>query len=119
MASNVGFPTILVAETDDSLRSSLIRRLRQHGYLVLEAQDAAEALEVVKIHSRPIDLMLTEEGPEGRTLATTLQQYRPKMSVVFVAVGMGESGPSLRTLDAALTRVQDLLKPPKASKVES
>ena len=118
MSKNFGFPTVLVAETEDSPRDFLVRTLQQQGYLVLEAQDAAEALEMVKVHSRPIDLMLTEGGPEGRTLAATLQQYRPRMSVVFVSTE-AHGGMSFKALTAALTRVQDLVKPPKASEVES
>src|SRR4051812_42639056 len=84
MANGLSFPTILVAEHDDGVRSPLVRHLQHQGYFVLVAHDPAEALEITRLHSRPIHLLLAEDGLDGRTLASTLKQYRPNMQVLFV-----------------------------------
>jgi len=57
--SLAAFPTILLLESDSMLRLALARILRGHGYLVLEALDVPKAFELVRMHSRPIRLLLT------------------------------------------------------------
>ena len=104
VVNSLYFPTLLVAELSKEVSDRLVSNLRQLGYFVLGAEDASEALEVVKIHSRPIHVMLTEASPHGRNLAATVKPYRPHMEVVFVT---SDSRP-----DFVLDRVRQVIKPP-------
>jgi len=112
------FPTILVAEEDGGLREVLVRNLQQQGYLVLEASDGAEALDIARVHSRRIHLMLTDGDADGRTLAATLKQYRPDMQVLFVTRHAKESVRDLLAPDQALNRVRELVEPPRRDMAE-
>jgi two-component system, cell cycle sensor histidine kinase and response regulator CckA len=70
-----GTETILVVEDEPAVRRALQRILTRHGYKVLEAQNGAEALQVLAHASGPIDLVLTDlVMPEmgGRELIATL-----------------------------------------------
>ncbi len=111
MRSGLIFPTVLVAEQDDRLRHSLVRSLQALNYLVLEAANGTEALNVVRLHSRPIQLMLTDGGVTGHTLATTLQKYRPDMCVLFFARHTGESAEDFRLSEELLAKIRGLLEP--------
>ena len=112
MANGLSFPTILVAENDDGVRSALVRDLQHLGYFVLAAQDSTEAVEIVRLHSRPIHLMLTDEGLDGRALAATLKQYRPHMLVLFITRYANGEGPDALGAEITVSRVQELLDPP-------
>ncbi len=111
MGNSSSFPTILIAEWDCRVRAALVETLKQNGYLVLDAEDSSHALDIAKIHSRPIQLMLVEGSPEGRTLAATLQMYRPKMQVVFTNIST-DCLPDAPPVEMTLTRVRELLHPP-------
>lgn len=113
MTNSLSFPTILVAELDGESRDWLVSRLRQQGYFVLEARDDGEALELVKIHSRPIHLMLTGGGPNARNLAAVLKPYRPKMCVLFVSRSPNERTPDLLPPGMVLDKVQEIIKAPR------
>jgi hypothetical protein len=72
------FPTILAVGQS----RELIDRLQLARYFVLEADNADDALLIVRTHSRPVHLALIDENHE---LTTVLQRYRPKMHVLAVA----------------------------------
>jgi len=108
------FPTILVAEDGISSQNELVRCLQHQGYLVLTARDSAQALEIVKIHSRPIQLMLTGESMRGHTLATTIKQYRPNITILFLT--QCADGAAQDPLAPELAKVQEILKPPGSSR---
>jgi hypothetical protein len=106
MVTLAGIPTVLVNECDSGLHGRLIQALQCQGYFVLEAHNASQALEFVKIHSRPIHLMVTNDGPGGRNLASIVKMYRRAISVLFVA-GSGEDSP-----DRILSKIQELVTLP-------
>lgn len=54
-----GPPVILVVEDIDWIRAGMTRTLRRHGFRVLTAADAAEAVEIAR--REQIDLILSEE----------------------------------------------------------
>jgi CheY-like chemotaxis protein len=112
MPDQTCFPTVLVAESSNGIRELLTFTLEAQGYLVLEARNEAEALEVVKNHSRPIQLMLTDGSPDGRALASTVKQYRRQIRVVFVAANATAESGDLFSPAQALTKVRELLSPP-------
>lgn len=113
-------PTVLVAVCAKELGNHLSFKLQSQGYFVLHAANGVEALDVVKIHSRPIHLMLTDGGPEGRALASTVKQYRRQISIVFVAGHATAEDRDLFSPEEALIRVPELVRPPgKPVKIET
>ncbi|MFW5869020.1 MAG: hybrid sensor histidine kinase/response regulator, partial [Armatimonadota bacterium] len=54
-----GDETVLFVEDDEQVRRFAVTALEQHGYTVLEAEDAAQALEVLQ-SSRGVDLIITD-----------------------------------------------------------
>ena len=109
---NLAVPTILVAQCNCG-SDALVKDLQQQGYLVLEARDGPEATEIARVHSRSIHLMLTDESADGRSLAATLKQYRPNMTVMFITLHATDGAADLLRPDMALAKVRALLGPPR------
>jgi PAS domain S-box-containing protein len=84
-----GSETILLVEDEDSVRGLACRILRGEGYLVLEASDGAEALQISADYPDPIHLLLTDvvmpSGLSGRQLAANLSPLRPQMKVLYMS----------------------------------
>ena len=79
------FPTILIVEDIDWIRSSMRKAVEREGFRVAEAQSDAEAFEFAELHS--IDLILTEEElPTFKTLMTRLREHTTLSSVPVVIV---------------------------------
>ena len=76
------FPTVLVARNDEGLDDALVRRLQLNGFHVLEADDWEHLFYWVRVHSRPIHLVLAEVS--NAELMPMLRKHRPGMQVVFV-----------------------------------
>jgi len=110
MKGSFSLPTILVADQDDAVRNPLVRDLSHEGYFVLPAKDEIDALEIVRVHSRPIHLLLTDESMNGRTLAATLQQYRPKMHALFITRYPQGIAPDVIPVESAVAGVREFLK---------
>jgi CheY-like chemotaxis protein len=85
--------TILLVEDDEIMRSLTRQLLQEHGYTVIEADDGKSALDWVKSHPGPIDLLLTDvvmrrmSGPE---LVERLSATHPNLKVVFMSGYTGE-----------------------------
>jgi two-component system cell cycle sensor histidine kinase/response regulator CckA len=83
-----GTETILVVEDEEQVRAVVLSILRRHGYRVLPAQHAGEALALCERHDGAIDLMLTDvvmpqmSGPE---LAKRVRVARPEMRVLCMS----------------------------------
>ena len=63
--------TVLVAEDEECLRKAITQCLSEHGYLVLEAANGKQALELADQSATRIDLLLTDiimPGMSGREL---------------------------------------------------
>src|SRR3989441_3650595 len=74
-----GGGTILIVEDDDQLRRLAHRALAAQGYLVLEADRGATALDLATRHKGAIDLLLTDvvmPDINGRKLADALRATR-------------------------------------------
>jgi CheY-like chemotaxis protein len=83
-----GEETILFCEDEDLVRRLGCRILESAGYVVLDAVDGRQALEVARQHEGPIDLLVTDLiMPEmnGRDLAKALKAQRPDLQVLFIS----------------------------------
>jgi CheY-like chemotaxis protein len=83
-----GWETILLIEDEDTVRNLAAQVLRMHGYRVLEARHAAEALKIAGAHDNAIHLMLTDvvmPKMNGRQLAESLAPLRPGMKVIYMS----------------------------------
>ncbi len=83
-----GSETVLVVEDEELLLSLIQEALEMHGYHVLKAGNAMEALELVKGYDAPIDLLLTDvvmPHQNGRELAELLSPLHPEMKILFMS----------------------------------
>ena len=83
-----GSETILLVEDDTAIRGLLRQVLRDRGYTVLDARDAAEALRVATHHRGPIQLVVTDvilPQMSGPDLADQLCKGRPELRVLYIS----------------------------------
>ncbi|MBS0473027.1 MAG: response regulator [Proteobacteria bacterium] len=83
-----GQDTILLVEDEEAVRSFAARALKMRGYSVLEASGGEEALEIVKTHKGPIDLLVTDvvmPNMDGPTLVRNVKRIKPDMAVIFMS----------------------------------
>jgi two-component system cell cycle sensor histidine kinase/response regulator CckA len=123
----VGFGVLLV-EDEDSVRTGIRRLLQQEGYVVLEAQNGAKALELLTgTDAARIHLVLTDlrmPVMDGRQLAAALARVRPSLPIIFMSgftaqmMDMRLVSPHLVFLakpfrtDDLLTAIRNHLSPP-------
>ncbi|MBZ9937766.1 PAS domain S-box protein [Mesorhizobium sp. BR1-1-16] len=121
-----GTETILVVEDEPRVRRVAVARLRDLGYEVIEASNAAEALATAG-EARTIDLLFSDVvmpgGMDGGTLAAEIRALRPGIKVLLTSGfaepsiaerGQAETGTWLRkpyTTAALATRLRTLLGP--------
>jgi len=83
-----GSETILVAEDDRQVRDLTVAILKTCGYVVLDVENAHDAVRLCQQHGGEIHLFLTDvvmremSGPE---LARRLQEIRPTTKVLFMS----------------------------------
>jgi PAS domain S-box-containing protein len=83
-----GSETILLVEDEDVIRALARRILSRNGYHVLEASDAAAALERYAENDGRIDLLLTDvvmPEMDGAQLAEHLRHQHPDLPVLFMS----------------------------------
>jgi len=107
------YPTVLVAADNGEKRQPLVCGLRQDNCLVLEADSLGRVLDVVKVHSRPIHLLLLDVQIGDAAWATLLNRYRPDMQILFVMSSSHEVRTEALPPHAALAKARELLKLPK------
>ncbi len=82
-----GDESVLVVEDEESVRQFAERVLKQCGYKVLSAANAAEAINVLQQQDRPIDLLLTDiimPGMTGIELTERVKALRPDILVLYM-----------------------------------
>jgi len=87
-----GVETILLVEDEDAVRHVVETMLKRHGYEVLPAHSAADAMALAERYDGVIHLLITDmvmPGMSGRKMAERLLQQRADMRVLFVS-GYGE-----------------------------
>jgi two-component system, cell cycle sensor histidine kinase and response regulator CckA len=131
LASQRGTETVLVVEDEESVRKLTSHVLRRHGYQVIEAANAGEALLACEQHPSPIPLLITDivmPGMSGPELAERLRALHPEMKMLFTSgytdAAVVEHGLSTQTMafiqkpfsPAELARkVRDVLDRPAAA----
>lgn len=101
--------TILLVEDEENVRRPLLEILKGHGYNVLEAADAAQALDISRRHPGPIHMMVTDilmAGMSGVELAERMSYDRAGMKVLFATgypAGLAE-GSTLTHADTPLLK---------------
>lgn len=84
-ASRTTDAMILVVEDEPIVRMLVVDQLGDLGYRTVEAQDASEALALLRRGGR-FDLMLTDvglPGMSGRDLAEAARELRPDLRILF------------------------------------
>ena len=80
--------TVLLVEDDPEVRTLFSTFLRDGGYLVREAGDGQEALEMFERHADEIDVVVTDvvmPNVSGPSLVSALRARRPDVRVLFVS----------------------------------
>lgn len=83
-----GTETILHVEDSEMLRPLVLRTLTQHGYNVLSAANAEEALAIAKSLDGKLDLVISDvmmPGLNGRELVDMLLAQYPNLRVLFTS----------------------------------
>ena len=110
--------TILLAEDDGIMRRLTRKMLEEYGYQVLEAEDGHSALNAIRSHPEPIQIMLTDvvmKGMTGPELVLKVIDSHPEMKVVYMSGYTGELvanqgiDAGIRLLEKPFTRA-DLLR---------
>jgi PAS domain S-box-containing protein len=87
-APSGGSEIILLVEDDDRVRVLVSSMLKKHGYTVLLASQADQALEIAARHQGRIHLLLTDvvmPGMSGRELSERLSMARPETTVLYMS----------------------------------
>ena len=83
-----GVETILVVEDNDAVRRMTREFLHIHGYTVIEARGAADAIQIMEAQKEQIDLVLTDvlmPGMKGRELMSRLTELRSDLKVLYMS----------------------------------
>jgi CheY-like chemotaxis protein len=84
---HAGTQTVLIVEDEKGLRELAKRLLQRHGYTVLVAGDANEALRLFE-ENPSIDVLLTDvvmPGASGPELTRQLTEQRPALRVIYMS----------------------------------
>jgi PAS domain S-box-containing protein len=124
---------VLVVDDEASVRRMMIEGLHDLGCLVLEAAEAAAALEVIQSRTA-VDLLVTDiglPGMNGRQLAEAARQFRPGLPILLVTGFAGSALDEFEVpanlemlskpfgLETLCARVREMLAPHQAAAVEN
>lgn len=113
-AEKAPHPTVLIAEDEVLVRGAVAEHLREAGLNVIEASNAAEAVDVL-VSDEPVDLVFTDIAMpgimNGVMLARWIYLHRPDVHVVLTS-GAPESA-------RALPNERLFLKPYELDEVEA
>jgi PAS domain S-box-containing protein len=83
-----GARTVLVVDDTEVVRDAVSKDLRRHGYTVLTASNAAEAIRIAEEYRATIDLLLTDvalPGMNGWDLAQHFATKRPSTKILYMS----------------------------------
>ena len=99
-------PVVLLVEDEDGLRTVLKRFLEREGLIVLPAQSALHAMQVLEEHGDTVDLVVADyhmTGPTGLRLLETVRDEWPHAGRMLLT---GDSSLKYRSFEA-VDRVLD------------
>jgi len=80
--------TVLVAEDNEDIRNLIVSALQAQGFIVLIAQDGAEAQQLGEAHAGAFHLLLTDVAmphKNGNEVAEALLQLMPDLKVLYMS----------------------------------
>jgi len=83
-----GTETVLLVEDDLNLRTLAHAILQQQGYIVLEAEDAADAIRIADQYAGSVHLLITDvvmPKMNGPAMARAIQEHRPDAKVLYMS----------------------------------
>ncbi len=83
-----GWETILLAEDNDQVRKLALDILERQGYNVISASSGDEALAIMRDHTGPLHLLLTDvvmPGMNGRDLYERISHQLPDLKVIYMS----------------------------------
>ncbi|HEV8463135.1 MAG TPA: PAS domain S-box protein [Gaiellaceae bacterium] len=86
--AQTGTETVLLVEDETVVRHLVSEILSANGYTVLEAADGPSALELLRRHTAPVDLLVTDvvmPGMSGPEVAQAVTAMRPGTQVVYMS----------------------------------
>jgi nitrogen-specific signal transduction histidine kinase/ActR/RegA family two-component response regulator len=107
--SLAGTETILIVEDQVEARAVIRETLLRRGYVVVEAGNGPEALQVCEQHPGPIHALLTDvvmPGMSGRHLAEILATQRPGLRIIYMSGYTDDAIVRHGVLDSGLSFVQ-------------
>ncbi len=122
--TTAGGETVLLVEDETEVRDLVREILQLHGYVVLEARDAAAALAVSRHHPGAVDLLLADvvsRGSDGPETMRRLVASRPEARALYMSGyppdvveerGAHHGGRFLQkpfTVDALVRKVREVL----------
>jgi two-component system, cell cycle sensor histidine kinase and response regulator CckA len=87
-APAAGSETILLVEDETVVRQLVAEILETTGYTVLQAGDGPSALELLRRHAEPVELLVTDvvmPGMSGPEVANAVTAMRPGMQVLYTS----------------------------------
>jgi two-component system cell cycle sensor histidine kinase/response regulator CckA len=109
-----GSETILLVEDQPDVRKVTHAMLERHGYNVLDASNGEEALELLRRHASPIDLLVTDivmPRMSGRDLARQTLMRHPHMQVLYISGYADHPTVAQAGLDSSLSLIQKPFAP--------
>ena len=87
-------PTVLVVEDEAMIRVAITDMLQEHGFSVLEAANANEAIEIIEKATVEIDVVFTDVRMPGTMdgfgLVKWIKNVRPSLPVIVASGDVGQ-----------------------------
>lgn len=83
-----GDETILIVEDEEAVLDLMTKVLEQHGYNILLASSAEEAIKLVNNLDEPIHILLTDivlPGANGRELSEQIIRSKPDIKIIYMS----------------------------------
>ncbi len=106
--------TVLVVDDLEHIRMVLCRNLRSTGHMVLESEDGAKALQMIRDRHGQVDLVITDVvmlGMNGTALADRLTAEFPHIAVVLMSAFAPPGLSRVGFRDAIIPVLQKPFKP--------
>ena len=112
--------TVLVVDDLEHIRAVLCRNLRSAGHTVLEAEDGAKAMQMIRDRHGLVDLVVTDVvmlGMNGTALADRLTAEFPHIAVVLMSAFAPPGLSRVGFRDAIIPVLQKPFKPSQLEEI--